>query len=152
MAVRNILKLGDPTLKKKCKPVAVFDEKLAKLLDDLLDTLHKEDGLGLASPQVGILKRAFIVEYDNVLYECVNPEVVDQSGSCTDNEGCLSVKGFRGLVERPEKITLRYFDREGNEQTIEAEGYFARVFLHELDHLNGILFSDIMTQKIIEEE
>lgn len=97
MAVRNILKLGDDTLKKKCKVVDKFDDRLAILLDDLADTLHKVEGLGLAAPQVGVLKRVCIVEYDNVLYELVNPKLVSSSGLCTDNEGVYLLLGFEVL-------------------------------------------------------
>ena len=148
MARRNILKMGDPLLRKISKPVTEFDAKLWQLLDDLQDTLHHAEGLGLAAPQVGVLKRVCIVEYDDVLYELVNPRLVKSSGKCVDNEGCLSVVGFRGLVERPEKIDITYFDRNGTEQNLHAEGYFARVFLHEMDHLDGILFADKMKKKI----
>ena len=148
MALRNIVKMGDPVLRKVCKPVDKFDQKLGLLLDDMVETLHRAEGLGLAAPQVGILKRVCIVEYDDVLYELVNPVLVSYSGKCVDNEGCLSVVGFRGLVERPQSIDVEYFDRNGEKKSIHAEGYFARVFLHEMDHLDGILFVDKMIKKI----
>lgn len=152
MARRNIVKMGDPLLRKISKPVESFDEKLHVLLDDMKDTLHAVGGLGLAAPQVGILKRVCIVEYDDQLYELVNPVLVKSSGKCVDNEGCLSVVGFRGLVERPEKIVVDYFDRNGKKHRQHAEGYFARVFLHEMDHLDGILFADKMIRKLIDED
>lgn len=148
MARRNIIKMGDPLLRKISKPVTEYDAKLWQLLDDLADTLHSAEGLGLAAPQVGILKRVCIVEYDDVLYELVNPVLVKASGKCVDNEGCLSVVGFRGLVERPEKIDITFFNRNGEQQNLHAEGYFARVFLHEMDHLDGILFADKMKKKL----
>ena len=148
MALRNIVKMGDPVLRKVCKPVDKFDQKLSQLLDDMVETLHRAEGLGLAAPQVGILKRVCIVEYDDVLYELVNPVLVSSSGKCVDNEGCLSVVGFRGLVERPQVIDVEYFDRNGEKKSIHAEGYFARVFLHEMDHLDGILFVDKMIKKM----
>ena len=144
--------MGDPVLRKRCKEVTDFDAKLHQLLDDMLDTLHKAEGLGLAAPQVGVLKRVCIVEYDNELYELVNPVLVASKGSCVDNEGCLSVNGFRGLVRRPQQIDIEYFDRHGNKQSLHAEWYFARVFLHEMDHLDGILFADKMIKKIIDED
>lgn len=150
MAIRNIIKMGDPTLKKVCKPIENFDKKLIWLLEDLLDTLKTVDGLGLAAPQVGILKRVCIVLYDEQLFELVNPVVTNREGSCVDNEGCLSVEGFRGLVERPESIDLEYFDRNGKKCSLHAEGYLARAFLHEIDHLDGILFADIMTKKLMD--
>lgn len=148
MALRNIVKMGDPVLRKVCKPVDKFDQKLSQLLDDMVETLHRAEGLGLAAPQVGILKRVCIVEYDDVLYELVNPVLVSSSGKCVDNEGCLSVVGFRGLVERPQVIDVEYFARNGEKKSIHAEGYFARVFLHEMDHLDGILFVDKMIKKM----
>lgn len=150
MARRNIVKMGDPLLRKISKPVENFDGKLHQLLDDMIDTLHHAEGLGLAAPQVGVLKRVCIVEYDGVLYELVNPALVHTEGKCIDNEGCLSVVGFRGLVERPQKIDITYFDRNGNACSQHAEGYFARVFLHEMDHLDGILFADKMKKKILD--
>ncbi len=150
MARRNIVKMGDPLLRKISKPVEVFDSKLHVLLDDMVETLHYAEGLGLAAPQVGILKRVCIVEYDDVLYELVNPVLLRSEGKCVDNEGCLSVIGFRGLVERPRKIDIEYFDRNGNKKTLHAEDYFARVFLHEMDHLDGILFPDKMKRKLPE--
>ncbi len=148
MARRNIVKMGDPLLRKICKPVEKFDEKLWQLLDDMKETLDFAEGLGLAASQVGILKRVCIVEYDGVLYELVNPVLVKSKGKCVDNEGCLSVVGFRGMVERPEKIDIEYCNRYGEKIKFHAEGYFARVFLHEMDHLDGILFADKMVKKI----
>lgn len=148
MARRNIIKMGDPLLRKISKPVETFDDRLHQLLDDMIETLHHAEGLGLAAPQVGVLKRVCIVEYDDVLYELINPKLVRSSGKCIDNEGCLSVDGFRGLVERAEKIDITYFDRNGNQRSLHAEGYFARVFLHEMDHLDGILFADKMKKKL----
>lgn len=144
--------MGDPLLRKISKPVELYDAKLHQLLDDMQETLHAVGGLGLAAPQVGILKRVCIVEYDGKLYELVNPVLVKSSGKCVDNEGCLSVPGFRGLVERPETIDVEYTDRNGKRHKQHAEGYFARVFLHEMDHLDGILFSDKMIKKIIDDD
>lgn len=140
--------MGDPLLRKKSKEVDKFDAKLHQLIDDMIDTLHYAEGLGLAAPQVGVLKRVCIVEYDEQRYELVNPVLIKSSGKCVDNEGCLSVVGFRGMVERPEKIDIEYFDRNGKKQSLHAEGYFARVFLHEMDHLDGILFADKMIKKL----
>lgn len=150
MAKRNIVKMGDPLLRKKCKPVESFDQKLWQLLDDMKETLDYAEGLGLAAPQVGMLKRVCIVEYDDKLYELVNPVLIRSQGKCVDNEGCLSVEGFRGLVERPKQIDIEYFDRHGEKVSLHAEGYFARVFLHEMDHLDGILFADKMIKKILD--
>ncbi len=152
MAKRNIIKYGDPFLRKISKPVENYDGKLHQLLEDMEETLHAVGGLGLAAPQVGVLKRVCIVEYDDKLYELVNPVLIRSRGKCVDNEGCLSVPGFRGLVERPEEIDVEYFDRFGNLCKQHAEGYFARVFLHEMDHLDGILFPDKMIKKIIDDD
>ena len=151
MARRKIVQVGDPILRKVCKPVENFDSKLGELIDDMIETLHHAEGLGLAAPQVGILRRVCIVEYDDELYELVNPKLVKSKGKCVDNEGCLSVPGYRGLVERPEQIDITYFDRNGKQHKLHAEGYFARVFLHEMDHLDGILFCDKMIKKILDD-
>lgn len=148
MARRNIVKMGDPVLRKKCKQVEIFDTRLHQLIDDMWETLHFAEGLGLAAPQVGVLKRVCIVEYDDKKYELVNPILVHSEGRCTDNEGCLSVEGFRGIVARPERIDIEFCDRFGKTVKLHAEGYFARVFLHEMDHLDGILFADKMIRKI----
>ncbi len=150
MAKRNIVKMGDPLLRKKCKEVDTFDQKLWQLLDDMKETLDFAQGLGLAAPQVGMLKRVCIVEYDDKYYELINPVLLKSKGKCVDNEGCLSVEDFRGLVERPKEIDIEYLDRYGDRFSLHAEGYFARVFLHEMDHLDGILFADKMTKKIMD--
>lgn len=152
MAKRNIVKMGDPVLRKTCKPVVEFDARLAQLLDDMWDTLHCADGLGLAAPQVGVLKRVCIVEYDEQRFELINPILKKSSGKCVDNEGCLSVQGFRGLVERPQVVDIEYLDRNGKKHLQHAEGYFGRVFLHEMDHLDGILFCDKMIKKIVDDD
>ena len=114
----------------------------------MVETLRHVGGLGLAAPQVGVLRRVCIVEYNDKIFELVNPVLIKSSGKCVDNEGCLSVVGFRGLVERPEKIDIEYYDRNGAKHKQHAEGYFARVFLHEMDHLEGILFADKMIKKL----
>ncbi len=142
MALRKILMEGDPLLRKKCRTVEKFDERLATLFDDLRETLSAVEGLGLAAPQVGVLKRAALIVYDDKAFEIVNPEILETRGECVDDEGCLSVGDRRGLVRRPQYIKLKYFDRNGNEMLLEAEDYFARVFFHEIDHLDGILFTD----------
>ena len=150
MARRNIVKFGDPLLRKQCKVVDAFDARLWQLLDDMKETLDYAEGLGLAAPQVGILKRICIVQYDGALYELINPVLIRSKGKCVDNEGCLSVDGYRGLVERPKQIDIEYFDRNGDKVSLHAEGYFARVFLHEMDHLDGILFPDKMIKKLVD--
>lgn len=142
MPLRTIIKEGDPTLRKISKQVTVFDAHLAELIDDLKDTLNHVGGLGLAAVQVGVLRRVYVVTLESESFEVVNPVLISTKGECKDDEGCLSVPNVRGIVSRPEKIVLSYQDRNGKPCQIKKQGYDARVFLHELDHLNGILFTD----------
>lgn len=142
MAIRNIIQVGDSVLRKKCFEVEAFDEKLHKILDDMKDTLVKAEGMGLACPQIGLLKRAFIIIYKDRLYEFINPVIVSASGKQKDDEACLSVKGKCGEVERPQKVTVTAFDRNGKSFTLKASGLFARCVCHENDHLDGILYID----------
>ena len=142
MALRNIIQVGDPTLRKKSFEVTSFDSKLAQLLDDMKETLIKANGAGLAAPQVGVLRRVFIVSAEDKYYECVNPKIISQSGKQKGEEGCLSVRGKYGTVERPLKVVVKAFDRNGKEITIKAQGFLARAFCHENDHLDGILYID----------
>lgn len=152
MALRNIVKDTDPMLRKVSREVDKFDDRLAMLLDDMWDTLNKAEGLGLAAPQVGVLKRIFIVDYDDDQFEVINPKLISSSGQCDGNEGCLSVDGYRGIVPRPEHIKMSYYNRFGKKFTIQADDYFARVFLHEYDHLDGVLFTDRMTRKVSDKD
>ena len=145
MAIRNIIQLGDPTLRKKSFEVTDFGEKTKILLDDMKDTLIKAQGAGLAAPQVGVLRRVFIVSVDDEYYECINPVITAKSGSQVGEEGCLSVKGKFGTVERPNKVTVKAFDRNGKPFTVKAEGFLARAFCHEYDHLDGIVYVDKAT-------
>ena len=145
MALRNIVQIGDETLRKKSFEVTDFGEKTSQLLDDMKQTLIKAQGVGLAAPQIGVLRRVFIVMIDNDYFECINPEIVKQSGKQIGEEGCLSVKGKYGTVERPEKVTVTAYDRNGKKFTVNAKGFMARAFCHEYDHLNGILYVDKAT-------
>lgn len=140
MAIRNVVKMGDPILNKKCKEVVDFDERLHILLDDMAETMYENDGVGLAAPQVGIIRRAVVVDIGSGLIELINPEILEASGEQTDIEGCLSVEDFVGEVTRPNYVKLKAQDRNGKEFTIEGRGFLARAFCHELDHLEGILF------------
>ena len=162
MALRNILKEGDETLEKRCRPVTDFNERLHTLLDDMVETLNDADGVGLAAPQVGILRRAVIVletnvgaEEDPYIIELVNPEILETSGSQEGPEGCLSVPGVYGWVTRPDYAKVRAQDRNGNWFEAEGHGLTARAFLHEIDHLDGHLFLEkvdhIMTDEELEE-
>lgn len=142
MALREIRKKGDEVLYKPCKEVKEFDKKLAILLDDMYDTMQKADGVGLAAPQVGILKRCVVIDIGEGRIELVNPKIIKEEGSQVGQEGCLSVPGEWGEVERPQKVTVEAFDRYGKKFEITGEDLLARAFCHELDHLDGKLFLD----------
>ena len=142
MAIRNIGKEGDSVLRKTSRSVLAFDEKLAQLLDDMKETMYKAEGVGLAAPQVGILKRVCIVDVGDGLIELINPVIIEQDGSQTGGEGCLSSPGEYGDVTRPMNVTVRAQDRNGNTFTVSGSELKARAFCHEIDHLNGILFKD----------
>lgn len=150
MAIRNIIQLGDQTLRKRSFEVTDFGEKTQTLIDDMKETLLKVDGAGLAAPQVGVLRRIFIVNTAQGYYECINPQIVSTSGKQIGEEGCLSVKGKYGIVERPLKVKIKALDRYGKPFTVNAEGFLARAFCHEYDHLDGIIYVDKAT-KIMEE-
>ena len=154
MALRKIREIGDPCLKKVCREVDKFDSRLHTLLDDMADTLIEANGVGLAAPQVGILRRAVIIdrgEEDGGIIELINPVVTKTEGSVVDIEGCLSVPGKAGEVERPERATVRAFDRNGNPIEYTGEGLMARCICHECDHLDGILYVEKVI-KFIEED
>ena len=142
MAIRNIVKEGDDVLLKKCRPVEKFDDKLAQLLDDMTETLRKSGGVGLAAPQVGILRRVFIMilEEDGPVIEAVNPEIVKTSGKVRDVEGCLSVPNRWGYVTRPKTVVLRACNRNGKQYELKLKDLGARCACHENDHLDGHLF------------
>ena len=142
MAIRNVVQVGDDVLRQKCFPVETFDEGLWALLDDMKDTVKKEQGAGLAAPQVGILRRVVVVEG---YFEFVNPVILSQKGEQTGWEGCLSVRGKSGIVSRPMKVKLAYQDRNGEKYVLQAKGFFARAICHELDHLDGVLYIDKAT-------
>jgi len=147
MAVRKVVQMGDDLLRKKCKQVKVFDEKLCELLDDMAETMYAYDGMGLAAPQVGILKQVVVMEVNNMFFELVNPEIIAFEGETYEQEGCLSCGKTKGYVKRPQKVTVKAQDRFGNEITITGENWLARCICHELDHLNGILFVDKIDNK-----
>ena len=144
MAIRNVVQIGDETLRKKSFPVENFDESLWTLLDDMKETLRKEEGAGLAAPQVGVLKRVVVIDTDDDhgLLELINPVIVAIKGKQRELEGCLSYPGRSGYVERPAKVKIKAQDRYGRRKTYVGSGLLARAFCHETDHLNGILYSD----------
>lgn len=149
MAILQIRKLGDPVLRSRAKKVEKITEKTNELLDNMIDTMYAEDGVGLAAPQVGILQKIAVVDTGENLRELINPEIISESGKSIMEEGCLSVPDETGEVIRAEKIKVKTLNREGEEITFEAENFEARAIQHELDHLEGILFID-KTVKIME--
>ena len=153
MAIRNIVTIEDSVLRKKSRPVVNFDEKLWTLLDDMKETLKKADGAGLAAVQVGILRRAVIVDVgDGKPLELINPEIVETSGEQEGQEGCLSLPGEWGVVRRPEFVRVRAQNRKGQWCMYKGEGLKARCFCHEIDHLDGIVFTDRAKRMLTDEE
>ena len=146
MAIRIIREADDEILRKKCKPVKAFDEKLHTLLDDMAETMHNANGVGLAAPQVGMLKRVVVIDIGEGLVELINPEIIETSGEQTGSEGCLSVPGKAGDVTRPNYVKVRAFDRNGEEYEVEGEELMARALCHEIDHLDGILYIDLVDE------
>lgn len=159
MAIRKIIKDGDPVLLKTSRPVTAFNERLHILLDDMKDTLLESGGVGLAAPQVGVLRRVVLVVEtnvgegeDEVILELINPEIIAEDGEQTGPEGCLSFPGQYGLVTRPDWVKIRAQDRFGNFFEAEGKGLTARCFCHETDHLNGIVFPQRATRMMTPEE
>lgn len=148
MGIRNIVKVGDDILRKKSRKVEKFDARLAQLLDDMKDTLYKSEGVGLAAVQVGVLRRVVVVDCGDGYIELVNPEITKTEGEQCEVEGCLSVPGRNGITRRPMKVTVKAQDRNGNLCVYQGEGLKARCFCHELDHLDGILFTDNMIEEV----
>ncbi len=155
MALRLIVKEGDPVLRKKSRPVKEVNDRIRMILDDMVETMRDAQGVGLAGPQVGILRRLFVVEIptfdeegniiDTTLYELINPEIIEASGEQTEEEGCLSCPGLTGTVTRPSHVKIKGLDRNGNEVVYEGVGLTAKAFCHENDHLDGILYIDKAT-------
>ncbi len=152
MALRKILTDAEPALHKVCKPVEKFDQKLHTLLDDMQDTLIESGGVGLAAPQVGILRRVVLVDTEEEILELINPTLVETDGEQVGAEGCLSVPGKYGLVKRPYYAKVRAQDRNGEWYEAEGEELIARCFCHELDHLDGIIYTQVMERYLTEEE
>ncbi len=142
MAIRIIRKDEDPILRKKAKQVEKIDDRVKILLEDMKDTMYDADGVGLAAPQVGVLKRIILVDVGEGLLEMINPEIVETCGEEIDEEGCLSLPGVNGEVPRPEAVTVKGLNPQGQEIVVEAKNLFARALCHEIDHLNGVLFTD----------
>lgn len=152
MALRNIVKEGDDILLKKCRPVEKFDKKLHDLLDDMGETLYESGGVGLAGPQVGIMRRVCVIDIGDGLIEFINPRIIKAEGKHQVVEGCLSSPGEFGIVERPVKVTAVAFDRDGNEFEVEGEDLFAQAMCHEFDHLDGVLFKSKVIRMLSPDE
>ena len=152
MGLRKILTDKDPALHKVCKPVEQFDRKLHKLLDDMAETLAEANGVGLAAPQVGILRRVVIVDTGEEILELVNPVMIETDGEQIGAEGCLSVPGKYGLVKRPYYAKVRAQDRFGEWFEVEGEELIGRCFCHELDHLDGIVYTEVMERYLTDDE
>lgn len=150
--IRGILKFGDPVLREKCVEVTRFDAELGELLDDMYETMTDADGIGLAAPQIGVLKRVVVIDVGNGRIELVNPVITTMWGRQFEPEGCLSCEGKRGIVQRPGHVRVKAFDRFGKPVKYRGKELLARAFSHEIDHLNGILFEDKVLEWVEEEE
>ena len=142
MAIRNILHEGDEALRKKARPVDKIDDRILILLEDMAETMYESNGVGLAAPQVGVLRRVVVIDIGEGLIELINPEILEEEGTQTGDEACLSVPGVIAIVDRPQKVKVKALNRNGEEVAYEAEDFLARAFCHEIDHLNGMLFID----------
>ena len=152
MAIRQIVKLGDEVLRKKSFEVTDFGEKTQALLDDMKQTVKEEKGAGLAAPQVGVLRRIAVIDVPEGYFELINPIILSASGEQDGIEGCLSVKGKSGYVVRPNKVKFKAQDRNGKWFTVIAKGFFARAVCHELDHLDGVLYTDRAHHMVVEND
>ena len=152
MALRKIVCIEDDLLRKKSRPVEKFDDKLHKLLDDMAETMYEANGVGLAAPQVAVLRRIVVMDCGDGLIEMINPEILETEGEQDGAEGCLSVPGRRGMVKRPMKVRARFQDRHGEWYEIEGEELLARCIMHETDHLDGKMYVDIMSREIFDED
>lgn len=148
MAIRKIITSENEILRKVSKPVKVFDENLIELIEDMNETLKKSTGVGLAAPQVAVLKRVVVIDLNGTHLELVNPEIIETKGTQCEAEGCLSIPGVYQKVKRPMTVTVKAYDRYGNKLIITGEDFLARCFCHELDHLDGVLFIDKAEKKV----
>ncbi len=152
MAVRKIVTEGDDVLTKKCRVVDKFDDRLAMLIDDMIETLHQSGGVGLAAPQVGVLKRVVVIDIGEGVIELVNPKIIAYSGTQETLEGCLSCPGEWGITRRPSYVKVKAQDRNGNEITVDGKDLLAKAFCHELDHLEGIIFKTVALRMLNQKE
>ena len=152
MALRNIVKEGDPILLKKCRPVEKFNSRITDLLDDMIETLAESGGVGLAAPQVGVMRRICVIDVGDGPIEFINPVIVESDGEQEVQEGCLSCPGEFGIIKRPAHVKAQFNDREGNLCEIEGDDLFAQAMCHEFDHLDGIIFKSKVERMLSEEE
>ncbi len=152
MSKKKILTIGEPLLRAVSHPVKKFDLRLSMILRDMADTMYQANGIGLAAPQVGLMRRIIVVDVGEGLVEMINPEIIAHEGEIAMDEGCLSVPGRRGCVTRPEKVTVRAQDKKGKHFEVEADGLYARCLQHEIDHLDGVLYVDKMDYEVFEDE
>lgn len=152
MPVLEIKKAGDPVLREKCQPINTFDRKLRLLLNNMADTMYKADGVGLAAPQIGLSIAVVVIDVGEGIIEMINPKIIEREGTIEDTEGCLSVPGIYGTVERSARVVAEFQNRYGKKRTIEGTELLARAIQHELDHLEGVLFTDKVTSFLEPEE
>lgn len=152
MAIRKLRYEGDPILRKKSREITEINDRIKTLLDDMLETMYENDGVGLAAPQVGILRRAIVIDIGDGPIKLINPEIIEEEGEFIDVEGCLSIPNKAGTVKRPERVKVKYLDENGESKIIEGTGLLSKALCHEIDHLNGILFIDKMIEEILPEE
>ena len=152
MALRQIRYESDPILRKKSREVTNVNDRIITLLEDMAETMYENEGVGLAAPQVGILRKVIVIDVGEGLLKLINPEIIEKNGETVDVEGCLSLPNRAGKVKRPKYVKVKYLDLKGNEQILEGEGLLARALCHEIDHLNGILFIDKVIEEIDVEE
>lgn len=153
MALLKIIKFGDPMLRKVCRPVEEITPRIITLLDDMIETMRKADGCGLAAPQVGVLRRIAVIEVEpGTVYELINPKIIAYAGEQIEGEGCLSNPGHQGLTKRPKAVTVRATNRHGEEYELSGTDLLARAICHECDHLDGKLYTDVQVRPLSREE
>ena len=152
MAIRQIRYSDDPILRKASREITEISDRIKILLEDMVDTMYENDGVGLAAPQVGVLRKVVVIDIGEGIIKLINPEIIESEGENIDIEGCLSVPDKIGKVRRPERVKVRYLDEQGEEKIIEGKGLLAKALCHEIDHLEGILFIDKMLEEVFLEE
>lgn len=152
MAIRTIRKEGDPILRKISRPIDTINDRIRELAADMIETMQEAEGAGLAAPQVGVLRRLVIVDMGDGPVAMINPEILSEDGESIEPEGCLSIPGLLGTVKRPARLTVRFQTLEEETKEMEAEGFFAKAVCHEIDHLNGILFRDLVIEELDPED